>query len=100
MLLDIKKIGENFYLVNGEYTASSFNEAVVLAYENKKMKNFGVDYMEISFLEKFKNKINFIFKLLESWMWFYGYFKTSFGCSYGRERSQKWGKQRKQRKGK
>lgn len=68
MLLDIKKIGENFYLVNGEYTASSFNEAVVLAYENKKMKNFGVDYMEISFLEKFKNKINFIFKLLESWM--------------------------------
>lgn len=68
MLLDIKKIGENFYLVNGEYTASSFNEAVVLAYENKKMKNFEVDYMEISFLEKFKNKINFIFKLLESWM--------------------------------
>ena len=68
MLLDIKKVGENFYLVNGEYTASSFNEAVVLAYENKKMKNFEVDYMEISFLEKFKNKINFIFKLLESWM--------------------------------
>ena len=35
MLLDIKKVGENFYLVNGEYTASSFNEAVVIAYEKK-----------------------------------------------------------------
>ena len=50
MLLDIKKIGENFYLVNGEYTASSFNEAVVIAYEKKeKIKGFEVNYMENSF---------------------------------------------------
>ena len=99
-MLEIKKIWGDTYLINGEYLTQDFNQAVVLAYENKKMKNFEVDYMEISFLENLKNKINLIFKLLESWMWFYGYFKTSFGCSYGRERCQKWGKQRKQRKGK
>ena len=74
MLLNIKKVGENFYLVNGEYTASSFNEAVVIAYENKeKIKNFKVEYAETTFLKKIKNKLNFPFLLLESWMWSCGY---------------------------
>ena len=69
MLLNIKKVGENFYLVNGEYTASSFNEAVVIAYENKeKIKNFEVEYAETTFWKKIKNKLNFLFLLLESWM--------------------------------
>jgi hypothetical protein len=68
IMLEIKKIWGDTYLVNGEYLTQDFNQAVVLAYENKKMKNFEVDYMEISFLENLKNKINFIFKLLESWI--------------------------------
>lgn len=67
-MLEIKKIWGDTYLVNGEYLTQDFNQAVVLVYENKKMKNFEVDYMEISFLENLKNKINLIFKLLESWM--------------------------------
>ena len=67
-MLEIRKIWGDTYLVNGEYLTQDFNQAVVLAYENKKMKNFEVDYIEISFLENLKNKINFIFKLLESWM--------------------------------
>ena len=67
-MLEIKKIWGDTYLVNGEYLTQDFNQAVILAYENKKMKNFEVDYMEISFLENLKNKINLIFKLLESWM--------------------------------
>jgi len=68
IMLEIKKIWGDTYLVDGEYLTQDFNQAVVLAYENKKIKNFEVDYMEISFLENLKNKINFIFKLLESWM--------------------------------
>ena len=85
-MLEIRKIGENFYLVNGEYTASSFNEAVVIAYKNKeKIKGFEVDCMEISFWENLKHKLNFPFRLLESWMWFYGYTKNSFGCSSSRK---------------
>ncbi|CAN2327124.1 hypothetical protein NCTC15132_09735 [Fusobacterium sp. oral taxon C10] len=68
-MLEIKKIWGDTYLVNGEYLTQDFNQAVVLAYENKeKIKNFEVDYMEISFWENLKNKINFIFKILESWM--------------------------------
>jgi len=67
-MLEIRKIWGDTYLVNGEYLTQDFNQAVVLAYENKKMKNFEVDYIEISFLENLKNKINFIFKFLESWM--------------------------------
>lgn len=67
-MLEIRKIWGDTYLVNGEYLTQDFNQAVVLAYENKKIKNFEADYIEISFLENLKNKINFIFKLLESWM--------------------------------
>ena len=67
-MLEIRKIWGDTYLVNREHLTQDFNEAVVLAYENKKMKNFEVDYIEISFLENLKNKINFIFKFLESWM--------------------------------
>ena len=47
MLLDIKKVGENFYLVNGEYTASSFNEAVIIANKGKKIK--GLTYSSEQF---------------------------------------------------
>ena len=65
LMLEIRKIWGDTYLVNGEYLTQDFNQAVVLAYEKKKMKNFEVDYIEISFLENLKNKINFIFKLLE-----------------------------------
>nr|DAQ12376.1 MAG TPA: hypothetical protein [Caudoviricetes sp.] len=68
-MLEIRKIWGDTYLVNGEYLTQDFNQAIVLAYENKeKIKNFEVDYMEISFWENLKNKINFIFKILESWM--------------------------------
>jgi hypothetical protein len=68
-MLEIRKIGEDFYLVNGEYTASSFNEAILIAYKNKeKIKGFEVYCMEISFWENLKNKLNYPFKLLKSWM--------------------------------
>ena len=68
-MLEIRKIGENFYLVNGEYTASSFNEAILIAYKNKeKIKGFKVYCMKISFWENLKNKLNSPFKLLKSWM--------------------------------
>ena len=68
-MLEIRKIWGDTYLVNGEYLTQDFNQAIVLAYENKeKIKNFEVDYIEISFWENLKNKIKFIFKILESWM--------------------------------
>ena len=68
-MLEIRKIGKNFYLVNGEYTASNFNEAVIIAYKNKeKIKGFEVDYIKISFWKKLKHKLNFPFRLLENWM--------------------------------
>jgi len=67
-MLDIKKIGENFYLVNSEYTASSFNEAVIIANTGKKIKGFEVEYKEVSFWKNLKNKLNFPFAILESWM--------------------------------
>ena len=85
-MLEIRKIGEDFYLVNGEYTASSFNEAILIAYKNKeKIKGFEVDYIKISFWERLKYKLNFPFLLLESWMWSCGYTKNSFGCSSSRK---------------
>jgi len=69
MMLQIRKIGENFYLVNGEYTASSFNEAVLIAYKNKeKIKGFKVNCMKITFWENLKNKLNYPFKVLKSWL--------------------------------
>ena len=67
-MLDIKKIGENFYLVNSEYTASSFNEALIIANTGKKIKGFEVEYKEVSFWKNLKNKLNFPFAILESWM--------------------------------
>ena len=36
-MLEIKKIWGDTYLVNGEYLTQDFNQAVVLAYENKKI---------------------------------------------------------------
>ena len=67
-MLEIKKYGENIYIVNGKHLTHDFSQAVALAYKNKKIKNFEVDYMEISFWENLKNIINFPFALLESWM--------------------------------
>ena len=52
-MVNIRKIWGDTYLVNGEHLTQDFNEAVVIAYENK---------------EKIKNKLNFPFLLLESWM--------------------------------
>ena len=71
-MLDIKKIGKNFYLVGGEYTASNFNEAVIIANKNNKIKVFTVDSMQASFWKNLKNKLNYPFKVLESWMWLNG----------------------------
>ena len=58
LMLEIKKIWGDTYLVNGEYLTQDFNEAVVLAYENKeKMKK----------LVKFENisNIKFIIQSIE-----------------------------------
>ena len=68
-MLEIRKIWGDTYLVNGEHLTQDFNEAVVIAYENKeKIKGFEVDCMEISFWENLKHKLNFPFRLLENWM--------------------------------
>ena len=68
-MLEIRKISENFYLVDGEYTASTFNDAVIIANQSKvKIKNYELGYMEISLWRKIKNKLNLPFLLLESWM--------------------------------
>lgn len=67
-MLSIRKIGKNFYLVGGEYTASSYSEAVIIANQGAKIKGFTVDYMQASFWKNLKNKLNFPFALLESWM--------------------------------
>ena len=67
-MLDIKKIGENFYLVNSEYIASSFNEAVIIANTGRKIKGFEVECIKVSFWKNLKNKLNYPFKILESWM--------------------------------
>ncbi|WP_336162410.1 hypothetical protein HUW75_04975 [Fusobacterium polymorphum] len=68
-MLEIRKIWGDTYLVNGEYLTQDFNEAVVLAYENKeKIRNFEVCYMENSFWKNLKKKLNFPFVILESWM--------------------------------
>ena len=57
-MLEIRKISENFYLVDGEYTASTFNDAVIIANQSKgKIKNFELGYMEISLWRKIKNKL-------------------------------------------
>lgn len=67
-MLDIRKISENFYLVGGEYTASNFSEAVIIANKDTKGKGFVIDYAKVSFWKNLKNKLNFPFALLESWM--------------------------------
>lgn len=92
-MLEIRKISENFYLIDGEYTASNFNDAVIIANQNKgKIKNFELGYMEISLWRKIKNKLNLPFLLLESWMWCCEYTKFSFSYSFGGERCWKWEK--------
>ena len=67
-MLSIRKIGNNFYLVGGEYTASNYSEAVIIANKNNRIKGFTVDFMQVSFWKNLKNKLNFPFKVLESWM--------------------------------
>lgn len=66
-MLSIRKISKNFYLVGGEYTASTYSQAVVIANQDTKIKDFTVDFMEASFWKNLKNKLNFPFALLESW---------------------------------
>ena len=85
-MLEIRKISENFYLVDGEYTASTANQSKV------KIKNFELGYMEISLWRKIKNKLNLPFLLLESWMWYCEYTKFSFSYSFGGERCWRWEK--------
>lgn len=67
-MLDIRKIGENFYLVNGEYLTQDYNQAVIIANKNKKIKDFEVECMEVSFWKNLKDKLNYPFKVLENWM--------------------------------
>ncbi|ERT39765.1 hypothetical protein ABVN55_00525 [Fusobacterium animalis] len=67
-MLDIKKIWRDTYLVNGEHLTQDYNQAVIIANKGKKIRNFEVDYMETTFWKKLKNKLNFPFLLLESWM--------------------------------
>nr|DAQ47025.1 MAG TPA: hypothetical protein [Caudoviricetes sp.] len=67
-MLDIKKIWGDTYLVNGEHLTQDYNQAVIIANKGKKIRNFEVDYMETTFWKRLKNKLNFPFLLLESWM--------------------------------
>lgn len=67
-MLDIKKIWGDTYLVNGEHLTQDYNQAVIIANKGKKIRNFEVDYMETTFWKRLKNKFNFPFLLLESWM--------------------------------
>ena len=67
-MLEIRKIGKNFYLVGGEYTASTYSQAVIIANKNNRIKGFTVESMQCSFWKNLKNKLNFPFKVLESWM--------------------------------
>lgn len=67
-MLNIKKIGESFYLINGEYIANTYSQAVIIANKDIKGKGFVIDYAKVSFWKNLKNKLNFPFALLESWM--------------------------------
>lgn len=67
-MLDIKKIWGDTYLVDGEYLTQDYNQAVIIANTGKKIKGFEVECMEVSFWQNLKNKLNFPFKVLESWM--------------------------------
>lgn len=63
-MLSIRKISKNFYLVGGEYTASNFNEAVIIANKNNKIKGFEVDYMQVSLKRYLKFKAKRLIKIL------------------------------------
>ena len=67
-MLDIKKIWRDTYLVNGEHLTQDYNQAVIIANKGKKIKGFEVEYKEVSFWKNLKNKLNFPFAILESWM--------------------------------
>ena len=69
-MLEIRKIGENLWLVNGEYFTNDYSKAVVIANKGKKIKGFSIKISKkISIWRNLKNKFNFPFLLLESWMW-------------------------------
>lgn len=74
-MVNIRKIWEDTYLVNGEYLTQDYNQAVILANTGRKIKGFEVYYMKLSLKNYLKFKIkwvfrvlNYPFKKLESWM--------------------------------
>ena len=68
-MVDIRKIWEDTYLVNGEYLTQDYNEAVIIANNRKKIKGFTtMESKKGSFWKSLKSKLNFPFVILESWM--------------------------------
>lgn len=63
-MLSIRKIGESFYLVGGEYTASTYSQAVIIANKKNKIKGFEVDYMQVSLRRYLKFKAKKLIKIL------------------------------------
>ncbi len=55
-MLQIRKIWGDTYLVNGEYLTQDYNQAVIIANTEKKIKGFEVECMELSFKGYFKFK--------------------------------------------
>lgn len=54
-MLEIRKIGENLWLVNREYLANDYSKAVVIANKGKKINGFTINKSKKSkFLEKLK----------------------------------------------
>ena len=69
-MLEIRKIGENLWLVNGEYLTNDYSKAVVIANKGKKINGFTINKSKkAGFWKNLKYKLNFPFLLLESWMW-------------------------------
>ena len=64
MMLEIRKIWNDTYLVNGEYLTQDYNQAVILANAGKKIKGFEVDCMEWSLKKYLKFKAKTLMKAL------------------------------------
>lgn len=68
-MLEIRKIWEGTYLVNGEYLTQDYNQAIIIANKNNYIKGFTpIGSKKCSFWKNLKNKLNFPFAILESWM--------------------------------
>jgi hypothetical protein len=68
-MLDIKKIWGDTYLINGEHLTQDYNQAVIIANKGNSMKYFiPIGSKKCSFWKNLKNKLNFPFIVLESWM--------------------------------